>query len=52
MAAVFLVSVTSREAIIDVYTFLPQHPIPCFLVLRQDFSWPGFFSGMTQTFYI
>lgn len=50
MAATFLISVTCHEAIVDVYEFLRRSPIPCFLVIRQDLSLPGFLSRMTQTF--
>lgn len=45
MAATFLISITSQEAIVDDYKFLPQPPILCFLVLRQDLSSPGFFTS-------
>lgn len=40
----FLISITSREAIVGIYKFPSQPPIPCFLVLRQDLSSPGFFT--------
>lgn len=50
MAATFPISVTSHEAIVDVYEFLPRSPIPCFLVIRRDLSLPEFLNRLTQTF--
>ena len=40
MVTTSLVSITSHAAMVDIYLFLPQSPMPYFLILRQELGLP------------